>query len=88
MVDFEFCNVRLNLYQYVAGESHFLYEKVKDMFILKMASKPKKGLLLFHEKGTDLKELCWKQFEFDPYSTRFLPCKFYKRLITKQCMKQ
>ena len=76
MVDFEFCNVRLNLYQYVAGESHFLYEKVKDMFILKMGSEPKKGLILFHEKGNDLKELCWKQFELDPYSTRFLPCKF------------
>lgn len=70
-MDFEFGPPVLNLYQYVAEESHLLWTDAREVFILRLSGEPKKGLILFHDNETDLRELCWKQFEFDPHSTSF-----------------
>ena len=71
LVDFEFGPPVLNLYQYVAEESHLLWSEARELFLLSSRSEPKKGLFLFHDNETDLRELCWKHFEFDPHSTSF-----------------
>ena len=71
IVTSDFGPSKLNLYLYVAEESRFLWRRAKDMFILNADSEPHKGLILFHEKGTDLIDLCWQQFEFDPDFTSF-----------------
>nr|XP_022309104.1 uncharacterized protein LOC111114878 [Crassostrea virginica] len=71
LVDFEFGPPVLNLYQYVAEESHLLWSEARELFLLSSSSEPKKGLFLFHDNETDLRELCWEHFEFDPHSTSF-----------------
>ena len=71
LVDFEFGPPVLNLYQFEAEESHLLWSEAREVFLLRSSSEPKKGLILFHDNETDLRELCWKQFEFDPHSTSF-----------------
>lgn len=71
VVEFQFGPQQLNLYKYVAEESHFLWEKTKQHHFMTDESEPIDGLLLMHPTNENLPELGLKFFDFSPESTNY-----------------
>lgn len=75
-MEFQFGPQQLNLYKYVAEESHFLWEKAKQHHFMREESEPIDGLLLTHSTNENPPELGLKFFNFSPESTNYKASKY------------
>lgn len=62
-ITFEYGPPELNFFKYLAEETHFLWEKVKE--IQNDDNEPMNSIVLIHDEDTEVAELCLHFFDFD-----------------------